>query len=44
MTVSGGQVRGNIMNAMLPIQDHGQVVGYVWANEMLDAIDSRPTP
>ena len=39
MTVNGGQVRGNIMNAMLPIQDGGQVVGYIWANELLDAID-----
>ena len=39
MTVSGGQVRGNIMNAMLPIKDRGQVVGYIWANELLDAID-----
>lgn len=41
MTVSGALVRGNIMNAMMPIQDHGQVVGYVWANEMLDAIDRQ---
>ena len=44
MTVSGGQVRGNIMNAMLPIKDRGQVVGYIWANELLDAIDRRPRP
>ena len=39
MTVSGDQVRGNIMNGMLPIRDGGQVVGYIWANELLDAID-----
>lgn len=41
MTVSGGQVRGNIMNAMLPIKEDGQVVGYIWANEFLDAIDQQ---
>jgi two-component system sensor histidine kinase AtoS len=41
MTVSGALVRGNIMNAMLPIKDHGQVVGYIWANELLDAIDQQ---
>lgn len=41
MTVSGGQVRGNIMNAMLPIVEDGQVVGYIWANEFLDAIDQQ---
>lgn len=40
-TVSGGQVRGNIMNAMLPIKEDGQVVGYIWANEFLDAIDRQ---
>jgi two-component system sensor histidine kinase AtoS len=41
MTVSGGQVRGNIMNAMLPIREGGRVVGYIWANEMVDAIDKQ---
>lgn len=41
MTVSGGQVRGNIMNSMLPIKEHGQVVGYIWANEFLDAIERQ---
>lgn len=40
-TVSGGQVRGNIMNAMLPIRENGPVVGYIWANEFLDAIDKQ---
>ena len=40
-TVSGGQVRGNIMNAMLPIVENGQVVGYIWANEFVDAIDRQ---
>ncbi len=41
MTVSGRQVRGPIMNAMRPIHQGGQVVGYVWANELLDAIDRQ---
>ena len=41
MTVSGGQVRGNIMNVMHPIRENGQVTGYIWANEFLDDIDRR---
>ncbi len=41
MTVSGGQVRGNIMNAMLPIKEQDRVVGYIWANEFLDAIERQ---
>ncbi len=41
MTVSGGQVRGNIMNAMLPIEEAGKVVGYIWANEFVDAIEQQ---
>ncbi|MBP2642778.1 MAG: atoS 3 [Firmicutes bacterium] len=31
-------VRGNIMNAMLPIVRHGEVIGYIWANELTDDI------
>lgn len=41
MTVSGGQVRGNIMNVMHPIKENGQVTGYIWANEFLDDIDRQ---
>jgi len=41
MTISGGQVRGNIMNSMLPIKENGLVVGYIWANEFVDAIDQQ---
>ena len=41
MTVSGGLVRGNIMNVMRPIVENGEVVGYIWANELLDAIDRQ---
>ncbi|MCK6391918.1 MAG: ATP-binding protein, partial [Azonexus sp.] len=36
--VSGHQVRGEIMNAMTPIEEHGEVVGYIWANELLSDI------
>ncbi len=38
---SGLQVRGEIMNAMTPIVANGQVVGYIWANELLAEIDRR---
>jgi signal transduction histidine kinase len=37
--VSGQFVRGNIMNAMTPIIENGQTVGYIWANELIDDID-----
>lgn len=38
MVQSGKQVRGEIMNAMLPIVRNGEVRGYIWANELLDDI------
>lgn len=39
-TVASGQfVRGNIMNAMTPIIENGETVGYIWANELIDEID-----
>lgn len=38
---TGPQVRGLIMNAMWPIRRDGAVVGYVWANELSDAIDRQ---
>ncbi len=37
---SGFLVRGNILNAMTPIAEGGRVVGYVWANQMLDAVSA----
>lgn len=37
--VIGEQVRGNIMNAMTPIIRDGQMIGYVWANELMSNID-----
>lgn len=41
MVESGPQVRGHIMNAMWPIRRHGEVVGYIWANELSDAIERQ---
>ncbi|MDR1948096.1 MAG: hypothetical protein LBQ38_01770 [Spirochaetaceae bacterium] len=32
--VTYGMVRGNIMNAMLPLERKGEVIGYMWANEL----------
>lgn len=37
----GSQVRGNIMNAMIPVKRDGKVIGYVWANELTDDIDRQ---
>ncbi len=31
---SGSMVRGDIMNAMSPIARGGEVIGYIWANEL----------
>jgi two-component system sensor histidine kinase AtoS len=37
----GALVRGNIMNAMRPIQRKGRVIGYIWANELTDDVRSQ---
>ncbi|NKE30801.1 two-component system sensor histidine kinase AtoS, partial [Mycobacterium tuberculosis] len=37
--VIGEQVRGNIMNAMIPLIREGDIIGYVWANELMSSID-----
>ena len=39
--VFGKQVRGNIMNAMLPIIRNGELQGYIWANELVDDIEAQ---
>ncbi len=31
---SGTMVRGDIMNAMIPIDRDGEVIGYIWSNEL----------
>ena len=35
---SGRQVRGDILNSMIPIERHGEVIGYIWANELTEDI------
>ncbi|WP_419878444.1 two-component system sensor histidine kinase AtoS [Brevibacillus centrosporus] len=35
----GEQVRGNIMNAMYPLNRNGKMIGYTWANELMSNID-----
>jgi signal transduction histidine kinase/CheY-like chemotaxis protein len=37
--VTGTMVRGKIMNAMLPIEREGRVIGYIWANELAGDIE-----
>ncbi|MBP2654384.1 MAG: atoS 3 [Firmicutes bacterium] len=34
-------VRGNIMNAMMPIVRNGEVIGYIWANELTNTINNQ---
>jgi len=34
MVRSGSMVRGDIMNAMIPLARDGKVIGYIWANEL----------
>lgn len=38
---TGKQVRGDIMNAMIPIKRHNEIIGYIWANELLDDIEKQ---
>jgi len=37
----GSMVRGNIMNAMHPIEREGHVIGYIWANELTTEIETQ---
>ncbi|MHB1654382.1 MAG: two-component system sensor histidine kinase AtoS [Desulfitobacteriaceae bacterium] len=41
MAVQGSMVRGNILNAMVPIKRHGNIIGYVWANELTQSIEKQ---
>ncbi|MDH7479945.1 MAG: ATP-binding protein, partial [Syntrophomonadaceae bacterium] len=34
-------VRGNIMNCMHPIIRNGEVIGYIWANELMEDINDQ---
>jgi len=35
----GTMVRGNIMNAMLPIERNGEVIGYIWSNNLVSELE-----
>ncbi|MDR1357987.1 MAG: GAF domain-containing protein, partial [Coriobacteriales bacterium] len=35
----GSMVRGNIMNAMIPVDRNGEVIGYIWANELISDLE-----
>ena len=35
----GSMVRGNIMNAMLPVVRDGEVIGYIWANNLVSELE-----
>ena len=37
--VMGTMVRGNIMNAMYPVVRGGEVIGYIWANELVSDLE-----
>jgi len=36
----GSMVRGNIMNAMLPVVRSGEVIGYIWANNLVSELEN----
>ncbi|EMY4684303.1 two-component system sensor histidine kinase AtoS [Escherichia coli] len=38
LVYSGRQVRGDILNSMLPIERNGEILGYIWANELTEDI------
>lgn len=38
LVYSGKQVRGDILNSMIPIERQGNVLGYIWANELTEDI------
>jgi len=41
ITAKGQMVRGNILNAMVPLIRQGRVIGYAWANELTESIDQQ---
>jgi two-component system sensor histidine kinase HydH len=41
MVRTGSMVRGNIMNAMFPMEREGKVIGYIWANELTTDIEKQ---
>ncbi|MBN6186882.1 GHKL domain-containing protein [Aneurinibacillus sp. BA2021] len=43
LVYTGPQVRGDIMNAMVPLLRDGSVIGYVWANETTSSVSAQLT-
>ncbi len=41
MVQTGTLVRGSIMNCMIPLIRNGSVIGYVWANELVNDINHQ---
>ncbi len=41
LVFSGRQVRGDILNSMIPITRDGDVLGYIWANELTEDIQRQ---
>ncbi len=41
LVYSGRQVRGDILNSMIPIERNGEVLGYIWANELTEDIQRQ---
>ncbi len=39
--VRGDMVRGDIMNAMFPLEREGKVIGYIWANELESDVQAQ---
>jgi len=39
--VRGQMVRGSILNAMVPLQRNGRIIGYTWANELTKSVDEQ---
>ena len=38
--VMGSMVRGNIMNAMIPVVRDGNVIGYIWSNNLVSELEN----
>ncbi|MGO4890476.1 ATP-binding protein [Anaerobacillus sp. MEB173] len=41
MVMTGNQVRGDIMNAMIPIKRENEIIGYIWANELTSDVNQQ---
>ncbi len=37
----GAMVRGEILNAMIPIERQGKVIGYIWSNQLAEKLDAE---